>query len=247
MKKIGRYWWVLLIIVVSVVGGVGYYYYAWDYPIYSDVSKPQEFPTVSWRAVVAGGVARSLARQIEPLPESVIPITSYSVSGDGYWEEMGVRMIAPSNEAIKDGIYRDTAKHPYRWVAGYQTMIGEERYYILYTQWQNAEGSVSYIPFIYPENEVIWDGSVDPQYLEVVGDQTAYYPASVMAYYRVEICTASMGGMSGYCNWLFEENNLSKYKRVLDEWQNNQSVPSEMGRLPVMSIRQQWVVGGEER
>lgn len=243
MKRLLRFWWVLGVLLIIASGFVGYRYYYQDYPIFADVTKPAEFPQVTWEAIVRGRVVRSIKRQASPLPESVVPISAYIVSGDGFFEEVGVKFVSPANEVIDKGVYVDPSRRPYRWVAGYKTNIREEIYYVLYSQWQNIDGTTSYIPYIFPDNGVFWLGTIDKKYLDIVASDSQYYLAPVMKFVRKEICIASMGKLVGYCEWIASESKLAKYEQMLIEWGEGEIIPERIERFPVMYNRQLWVRG----
>jgi hypothetical protein len=231
-------------VVLLAVGILGYFYYPRNYPVFADVSKPEEFPEVSWQDIVQGRVARLLRRQSPPLPAGVVPVAAYTVSGQGVYEELGIGFVLPANEALASGVYADSTKRPYRFVTGYTTTMEEETYYVLYSQWHNADGSVSYLPYIFADNRVFWQGQVDEKYLQLLDPENNYYLAPVMDFRRIEICTASMGNLDEYCAWMMDEGRVRRYRQLQAEWAAKGVIPREMERYPVMFNRQLWVVGG---
>lgn len=49
--------YILVMMVGLLAAGIlGYVYYPRNYPVFSDVSKPEEFPEVSWQDIVQGRV-----------------------------------------------------------------------------------------------------------------------------------------------------------------------------------------------
>lgn len=211
-------------------GVAGYFYYFSNYPILTDSTDPSSFPHVSWRAITDGRVVRSIERQVvDGVLEAALPVLSFYATGDEFFDEVGVRFISISSDELKSGKYRAVETRPYRWVAFYQTTIAGERYYVLFQQWHNREGSVSYVPLILPERKVREGEGVSAYYEASVAEDSPYALSPILAYRDQTNCALNMGEAE-YCAWM--SKRADKYTAITEEWVERGSVPRAMGRYP---------------
>lgn len=152
-----RYEWLGLLIVFVGLVSVGAWYYYRDYPVFTDVQKVDDYPSLPWQAVVDGSVSRSLARQagqgkLRDFGPEVAPVTRFVRLPGEYVENNGVDLVELPSEIVHSPQYLDTAKRPFVIVAYFQTMIEGEKHYLIYQRWRSVDGSESYVPLEYGQS-----------------------------------------------------------------------------------------------
>lgn len=150
--------YVLLVLLFVGIFGWLYTYYYTDYPVFVDSGAAANYPMVSWNAIVDGRVARSLERQaaqgkLKGFEDAVVPILKFSSLNPENFDDTGVDLVEIESSIVRSPLYGDVAKRPFVTVAYYQTMIGVEKYYLIYQRWRSVDGSESYVPLILPEKK----------------------------------------------------------------------------------------------
>lgn len=229
------YWLVILGVVLAGIVVAGGVYWQKNYPIATDYTQPTQYPFVSWNEIRWGSVARSLRRQeangaLGTYTEQVAPVTKFVKMPPKLVDERGVDYVEIGSEIVRSNLYSDEDKRPFSLAGYYQTSIDGEPYYLIYQKWHSLDGTVSFVPYIFPSEIVLEGGQLTDYYRRVVSEEMGHMMSPVLYWQSQEHCVRNMAGSSNYCEWYFK--NKQRYTDLLTKWVDEGVVPREIERWP---------------